>query len=41
MLKGNIVPKKSGKKLDKPTEAYIADGEEIILYSTILESIGT
>ena len=41
MPKDNIVPKKPGEKLDKPTEAYIADGEEIILYSTILESIGT
>ena len=41
MPKGDIVPKKPGEKLDQPTEAYIADGEEIILYSTIPESIGT
>ena len=41
MLKGDIVPKKPGEKLDKPTEAYIADGEEIILHSAIPESMGT
>ena len=41
MPTANIAPKKRGNQPDKPTEAYIADGEEVILHSTIPESMGT